>query len=107
MSLTSSGTYNHYFDSNGKRFSHILDARTGKPIEHNTVAVSVFNSDPTTADAWDTPLLCIGTEEGLKIANANNIAALFIDQEGDTFIEKESQALIDLKAVTLEAADNQ
>ena len=107
MSLTSSGTYNHYFDSNGKRFSHILDARTGKPIEHNTVAVSVFNADPTIADAWDTPLLCVGTEEGLKIANANNIAALFIDQDGDKFIEKESQALINLKAVTLEAVDKQ
>jgi thiamine biosynthesis lipoprotein len=107
MSLTSSGTYNHYFDSNGKRFSHILDARTGKPIEHNTVAVSVFNPDPTTADAWDTPLLCMGTEEGLKVANENNIAALFIDQDGDKLIETESQALINLKAVILEAANDQ
>ena len=105
MSLTSSGTYNHYFDSNGKRFSHILDARSGKPIEHDTVAVSVFNADPTIAEAWDTPLLCMGTEAGLKVANENNIAALFIDRDGDTFIETKSQALIDLQAVTFEAAN--
>lgn len=106
MSLMPSGTYHHYFDHNGKRYSHILDARTGKPIEHNTVVANAFLADATAADAWSTALLCLGSDEGMKVANENNIAALFIDLEGDKFIEKKSIALEHLNSVTLEAGND-
>ena len=102
MSLMPSGTYQHYFDSNGKRFSHILDARTGKPITHTTVVANAFLADATRADAWSTALLCMGSDEGMKVANENNIAALFIDQSGDAFIEKKSLALEKLTSVSLQ-----
>lgn len=100
MSLMASGTYRHYFDSDGKRYSHILDARTGKPVEHNTVSVAILHQDPTIADAWSTALLCLGSREGLKIANDNNLAALFIDQQGDELIESKSTAMDDMKDVS-------
>jgi thiamine biosynthesis lipoprotein len=102
MSLMPSGTYHHYFDSNGKRYSHILDARTGKPIEHNTVVANAFIANSTLADAWSTALLCLGSEAGIKVANENNIAALFVDQAGDQLIEKKSQAMDKLSSVKLE-----
>jgi thiamine biosynthesis lipoprotein len=100
MSLMASGTYRHYFDSNGKRYSHILDARTGKPVEHNTVSVAILHQDPTIADAWSTALLCLGSKEGLQVANDNNLAALFIDQQGDELIESQSNAMDDMKDVS-------
>jgi len=100
MSLMASGTYRHYFDSDGKRYSHILDARTGKPIEHNTVSVAVLHPNPTIADAWSTALLCLGSREGLKAANDNNLAALFIDQQGDELIESQSKAMDEMKDVS-------
>lgn len=106
MSLMPSGTYHHYFDSNGKRFSHILDGRTGKPIEHNTVMASAFMADPALADAWSTTLLCLGSEAGVKIANEYAIAALFVDQEGERLIEKTTNALKTLKSVELESAND-
>jgi thiamine biosynthesis lipoprotein len=102
MSLNPSGTYHHYFDSNGKRYSHILDARNGKPIEHNTVVANAFIADSTLADAWSTALLCLGSEAGIKVADEHNIAALFIDQVGDQLIEKKSQAMDKLASVKLE-----
>lgn len=101
MALMASGTYRHYFDSNGKRYSHILDARTGKPVEHNTVSVAILHPDPTIADAWSTALLCMGSSEGLKVANENNLAVLFIDQQGDELIESQSQAMNAMKDVSL------
>ena len=100
MSLMASGTYRHYFDSNGKRYSHILDARIGKPIEHNTVSVAVLHPNPTIADAWSTALLCLGSSEGLKAANDNNLAALFIDQQDGQLIESQSKAMDDMKDVS-------
>lgn len=101
MSLMASGTYRHYFDSEGKRYSHILDARSGKPVEHDTVSVAILHPDPTLADAWSTALLCLGSSEGLQVANENNLAVLFIDQKGDELIESQSKAFDTLKDVSL------
>jgi thiamine biosynthesis lipoprotein len=102
MSLMPSGTYHHYFDDNGKRYSHILDGRKGKPIEHNTVVANAFIADATLADAWSTAFLCLGSDEGIKVADENNIAALFVDQMGDRLIEKKSKAMEQLTSVKLE-----
>jgi thiamine biosynthesis lipoprotein len=96
LSLMASGTYRHYFDSDGKRYSHILDARTGKPVDHSTVSVAILHQDPTIADAWSTALLCLGSKEGLQVANDNHLAALFIDQQGDELIESKSNAMADM-----------
>lgn len=101
MALMTSGTYRHFFDSNGKRYSHILDARNGKPVEHNTVSVTLFHENPTIADAWSTALLCLGSSEGLTVANDNNLAVLFIDLQGEELIEHESNAMKTFKDVSL------
>ncbi len=100
MSLISSGTYRHFFDDKGKRYSHILDARTGKPVEHNTVSVTILIPDATLGDAWSTAFSCLGSREGLKVANEHQLAVLFIDQEGDQLIEVESDALKALKGIS-------
>lgn len=104
MAMMPSGTYHHYFDAEGKRYSHILDARTGTPIEHTSASATVLNPDPTLADAWSTALLCLGSAQGIPIANAQGIAVLYIDQQSDTFSEQWSQPLINLKSVTFENA---
>lgn len=101
LSMMTSGTYRHYFDKEGKRYSHILDARTGKPIEHNTVSVALLHQDPSLADAWSTALLCLGSQEGLKIANQQNLAVLFIDQKNNQLTEIPSDAFNQLQDVQI------
>ncbi len=81
--IMTSGTYRHYFDENGKQYSHILDPRSGKPVEHNSVAVTVLLDDATYADAWSTALLCLGADKGLSIADKNHIPAIFYTMDGD------------------------
>lgn len=93
MAVMTSGTYRHYFDVNGQRYSHILDARTGKPVTHDLVAVTVLHENPTIADAWSTALLCLGQQQGMQIADAAQIKALFIQQQGKELLETQSQAL--------------
>lgn len=93
MAVMTSGTYRHYFDVNGQRYSHILDARTGKPVTHDLVAVTVLHEDPTVADAWSTALLCVGKEQGVKMADAEQIKALFVQQQDKKLLETQSQAL--------------
>lgn len=102
MAVMTSGTYRHYFDADGKRYGHILDTRTGRPVEHDTLSVTVLYPEPAAADAWSTALLCLGRDPGLKVADDLGIPALFIDQTGDQLTEVYSQALKDLPAVHIE-----
>lgn len=101
MAVMTSGTYRHYFDDHGQRYSHILDARTGKPVSHNLVSVTVLISDPTVADAWSTALLCLGSKDGMTAANTAKIPALFIEQQGSELIESKSEALNTLNTLTI------
>jgi thiamine biosynthesis lipoprotein len=100
--IMTSGTYRHYYDDAGRRYSHILDARTGSPVTHSTVSVTVIHESPTVADAWSTALLCLGTEEGLKIADTNNLSVLFIDQNKLEIEETSSDLFRNMKGITVE-----
>ncbi|MDD1612958.1 MAG: FAD:protein FMN transferase [Methylococcaceae bacterium] len=100
LAIMTSGTYRHYFDANGQRFSHILDARTGRPVTHDLVSVTVAHADPVIADAWSTALLCLGQEQGLKTANAEHLAALFIRLQNNQLLESQSDAFISLNILT-------
>ena len=84
IAIMTSGTYRHYFDKHNKRYSHILDPHSGRPVEHQTVAATVIIDNATFADAWSTALLCLGVKEGIKAANDNQIPAIFyeINSEG-------------------------
>ncbi|MBK8814941.1 MAG: FAD:protein FMN transferase [Methylococcaceae bacterium] len=101
FAVMTSGTYHHYFDENGVRYSHILDARNGRPITHDLVSVTVIHQNPIVADAWSTTLLCLGQQDGLKAANTENISAFFIQQQGSELIESRSDALNTSKQLTL------
>jgi len=101
MAVMTSGTYRHYFDDHGQRYSHILDARTGRPVSHNLVSVTVMISDPTVADAWSTALLCLGPKDGMAAANTAKIPALFIELQGSELIESKSDALNTLNTLTI------
>jgi FAD:protein FMN transferase len=101
FAVMTSGTYHHYFDENGVRYSHILDARNGRPVNHDLVSVTVIHQNPVTADAWSTALLCLGQKEGMKAAKEEKISAFFIQQQGNELIESRSDALNSSQHLTL------
>jgi thiamine biosynthesis lipoprotein len=102
LAVMTSGTYRHFYDDNGTRYSHILDTRTGYPVTHQTVSVTVLYPDATLADAWSTALLCLGKDAGLEAANQQGIPALFIEQTKDGFVETSSAVLDSLSEIRIE-----
>lgn len=91
--VMTSGTYRNFFEEQGQVYSHIINPKTGKPVTHNLLSVTVLHDDPTWADAWDTALLCQGEEEGYKTAEANKLRVLFIYHEGKELKERFSSEL--------------
>ena len=81
LGMATSGDYRNYFEKNGVRYSHILDARTGRPITHTTASATVLTETAMHADAWATAMLILGREKGLEIANRQNLAVLFVERD--------------------------
>ncbi len=83
QAISTSGDYQRFFfDVEGRRLSHLVDPRTGWPVQHDVGSVSVVASDATTADALATTLFVLGRTEGMRfIESWTNVAALFIVRE--------------------------
>jgi len=90
QSMATSGNYRNYFEVDGKRFSHTINPKTGKPVEHHLASVSVITDDCMTADALATTFMVLGTEKGLELAKRRNIAAYFLERDGETMKESRS-----------------
>lgn len=82
LGMATSGDYRNFFVEDGVRYSHVIDPRTGRPITHSTVSATVLAENAMLADAWATAMLVLGRQRGLRIAEARNLAVLFIDRDG-------------------------
>lgn len=92
MAMATSGDYRNYFEQNGKRYSHTLDPRTGRPITHNLASVTVLHRSAAMADALATAFNVMGVEQARLLANSKDIPALFIIKQGEGFTEISSDA---------------
>ena len=93
LAMASSGNYrNFYIGPTGRMYSHTIDPRDGKPVSHNLAAVTVVEKSCMRADALATALLVLGPQRGFDLAEENDMAALFIEEGGDGFVEKPTKA---------------
>lgn len=81
LGMATSGDYRNYFEEDGVRYSHILDAETGRPVTHSTASATVLADNAMLADAWATAMLGLGRERGMEVAEAQNVAVLFVDRD--------------------------
>ena len=65
--VVSSGTYERFFEENGKRYHHIFDPNTGYPAETGISQVTVVGKDCTMCDAFSTAILVGGEKLALKL----------------------------------------
>lgn len=64
-SISTSGDYEHAFEREGKRWHHIIDLKTGKPVEHTT-SVTVICESGFYGDAVDTAMFVMGADKTLQ-----------------------------------------
>ena len=97
MAVATSGDYRNYFYIDGKRYSHTIDPKTGYPVEHNLISITVFAKTAIYADALTTGMMTMGESKALEFANVNKIAAvLFVRTEDgyQTLVSQEAQKYI-------------
>jgi len=81
LAMATSGDYRNFFSEGGKRYSHTIDPRTGRPIVHNLASVTVLYANTMLADGWATALNVLGPEAGYTLAVHQGLAAFFLVRE--------------------------
>ncbi|MBR1759079.1 MAG: FAD:protein FMN transferase [Lachnospiraceae bacterium] len=86
--VITSGGYERLFEAAGKTYIHILDPKTGYPVDNSLASVTIVAESGTKADALSTALFVLGYEEGVSIwkAHASEFQAIWIEDDGSVTI---------------------
>ena len=76
--MSTSGSAVQFFRHNGKRYGHIIDPRTGRPVD-SMLSVTVLAPDAAQAEALSTGFFVLGVEKALEYChNHKEVAALLV-----------------------------
>jgi thiamine biosynthesis lipoprotein len=90
--IATSGDYRNFFTVDGERYSHLIDPRSGAPVTHDVVSVTVVDESCMVADGWATALAVLGREAALEVAAEAGLAVYLLAREGEGFEEYSSPA---------------
>ena len=78
MALATSGSYRNFFRDDERTYSHTIDPRTGWPVAHEIVSVTVLHERCAIADGLATVLSVLDEEEGMAFARQRELAVLWL-----------------------------
>lgn len=85
MAVATSGDYRNYYEEDGRQFSHLIDPRTGYPIDHRLASVTVLHKQCMVADGYATAMMVLGTEASLALAQREGLAIMLIEKQDTGF----------------------
>ena len=91
--FATSGDYRNFFVADGRRYSHVLDPRTGRAVENGVVSATVIAPTCTFADGLATALMVMGPEKGLALVNRlpDVECLIIVEDAGGTLAEHPSR----------------
>ncbi len=85
IAVATSGDYRNFFYDSGKKFTHTISPKTGRPVENKMVSATVFHPNCMMADALATALMSMGETKVEEFVRQHNLAAiLFIRNDQNT-----------------------
>ncbi len=80
--ISTSGSYEKFFITDGELYHHILDPRTGMPAVSDIVSVTVIAGSGALSDALSTAMFVVGEERALELCEFFDAEALFVHGDG-------------------------
>jgi FAD:protein FMN transferase len=92
--MHTSGNYERYREFDAKRYSHIIDPRTGLPAEH-IASASVIHPNGAIADAAATALVIAGPDGWREVARRMGVTqAILVDDRGTVYMTPQMQSRV-------------
>ena len=85
--VSSSGSYEQFFEENGKRYHHILNPATGYPVDNGLLGVTIVSESGLLSDALSTACFVLGIEKGSALAAEYGCTAIFVTADKKIHIE--------------------
>lgn len=83
--VVTSGSYERGFTKGGVRYHHILDPKTGYPVQNGLASVTILCEEAVTGDMLSTACFVLGEEKGMAlIEQTEGVEALFVRDDGTT-----------------------
>lgn len=88
--VITSGAYERYFidEATGKKYHHILDAKTGYPADNGLISVTIVSEDGTLADAFSTAVYILGKEQAIELWKTSeyDYDMILMTEEGKVYV---------------------
>lgn len=86
-SVVTSGNYERFFTIDGKNYGHIIDPKTGYPVDNDLLSVTIISESSTLCDALSTALYVIGTEEAVNYWKTNkDFDMMLVTKNGEIYM---------------------
>ncbi|MDR2476811.1 MAG: FAD:protein FMN transferase [Treponema sp.] len=81
-SIVTSGVYERYFESGGRRYHHILSTKDGWPVNNGLLSVTIMADRSIDADALSTAVFALGYAEGRALIDSTaGVEAVFVFED--------------------------
>jgi len=91
-SVVTSGVYERYFEIDGQIYHHILNPKTGYPLDNEILSVTVISDDSMDGDIYTTLLYGMGVEKALNyLATITHIEAIFVTKNHQVILSSQRQ----------------
>jgi thiamine biosynthesis lipoprotein ApbE len=94
QSVVTSGIYERYFEQDGKRWHHILDPRSGYPLDNELESVTIISDDSLDGDIWTTLIFGLGVEKAARRCVSARISRRFSSPKIATLSSHRSAAFV-------------
>ena len=95
LAVVTSGVYERGFDLDGVRYHHLLDPKTGWPVQNELSSVTILTRQSALADALSTAAFVLGLDKGMAlIEGLAGVEAIFITREGQIQATSGAGALV-------------
>ena len=101
ITIVTSGTYERFIEVDGVKYHHILDPKTGWPVDTDVLQVSIIAGagHSVDCDGLSTACLALGSEEGTKLIRKlaeegkyGPVEAIFVTESGEVIYTNEDTA---------------
>lgn len=76
--ITTSGNYRKFKENGAKKITHLIDPRTGYPLENNLISVTLYANKAITADGYDNAIMAMGIKKALDFVETHNELEAYI-----------------------------